>query len=138
MDEHANNNITTAQTEEPLPEESKRQEEAPDKKTSRAGGMSFMDIVGGDILNHDFFRRQIPLLLLIVLYAIIYISNRYDCQQKMIEIDRLKKELTDIRYDALTRSSELTEKSRQSKIEEYFPEGEARLQTSANPPYLIK
>ena len=36
-----------------------------------------------------------------------------------IEIDKLKKELIDIKYDALTRSSELMEKSRQSRIEDY-------------------
>ena len=56
----------------------------------------------------------------------------------MIEIDQLKKELTDIKYDALTRSSELTEKSRQSHIEEYVSKEESALQTSTNPPYLIK
>lgn len=139
MDEYANNNITNTQTEEPLLEEDKKQKEAPNEKTSRSGnGMSFKNIVGGDILTHDFFRRQVLLLLLIVLYAILYISNRYDCQQKMIEIDRLKKELTDVKYNALTRSSELTEKSRQSKIEEYVSKEESQLQTSTNPPYLIK
>lgn len=139
MDEYANNNITNTQTEEPLLEEDKKQEDAPNEKTNRSSnGMSFKNIVGGDILTHDFFRRQVLLLLLIVFYAILYISNRYDCQQKMIEIDRLKKELTDVKYNALTRSSELTEKSRQSKIEEYVSKEESQLQTSTNPPYLIK
>ena len=139
MDEYANNNITNTQTEGPLLEEDKKQEEAPNEKTNRSGnGMSFKNIVGGDILTHDFFRRQVLLLLLVVFYAILYISNRYDCQQKMIEIDRLKKELTDVKYNALTRSSELTEKSRQSKIEEYVSKEESQLQTSTNPPYLIK
>ena len=46
----------------------------------------------------------------------ILYQNRYSCQQEMIEIDKLKKDLTDIKYDALTRSSELMEKSRQSRI----------------------
>ena len=69
---------------------------------------------------------------------IFYIHNRYASQQQQIEIDRLKKELTDIKYDALTRSSELMEKSRQSRIEEYISSKESDLQTSTNPPYLIK
>ena len=56
----------------------------------------------------------------------------------MIEIDRLKKELTDIKYDALTRSSELMERSRQSRIEEYISTRESDLQTATTPPYLIK
>ena len=53
-------------------------------------------------------------------------------------IRKQKKELTDIKYDALTRSSELMEKSRQSRIEEYISSKESDLQTSTNPPYLIK
>lgn len=100
--------------------------------------MSFKSILGGDILANDFFRRQTRLLILIMIFTIIYISNRYSCQQEMIEIDRLKKELIDIKYDALTRSSELTEKTRQSRIEEYISEKESDLKTSTNPPYLIK
>ena len=44
----------------------------------------------------------------------------------------------DIKYDALTRSSELMERSRQSRIEEYISTKESDLQTSTNPPYLIE
>lgn len=108
------------------------------KGSGTGNGMSLKNILGGDILTNDFFRRQIKLLVLLVIFAIIYISNRYSCQQEMIEIDQLKKELIDIKYDALTRSSELTEKSRQSHIEEYVSQEGSALQTSTNPPYLIK
>ena len=111
----------------------KRQEE--DKKKKRT---SLKSILGGDILATDFFRRQTKLLVLIMVFIIFYIHNRYASQQQQIEIDRLKKELTDIKYDALTRSSELMEKSRQSRIEDYISSKESDLQTSTNPPYLIK
>ena len=96
------------------------------------------NILGGEILTHKFFRRQFRLLIELVICTIIYISNRYACQQQLIEIDRLKKELTNMKYNALTRSSELTERSRQSKIEEYVSREKSDLQTSTNPPYLIK
>ena len=96
------------------------------------------NIIGGDILAADFFRRQSKLIVLIMVLVIFYIHNRYAAQQQLIEIDRLKKELIDIKYDALTRSSELLERSRQSKIEEYIATKESDLQTSTNPPYLIK
>ena len=46
--------------------------------------------------------------------------------------------IVDIKYDALTRSSELMEKSRQSRIEEYISTEESHLQTATNRPYLIK
>ncbi len=101
-------------------------------------GTSLKSILGGDILATDFFRRQFKLLVLIIICIIFYIHNRYVIQQQQIEIDLLKKELTDIKYDALTRSSELMERSRQSRIEEYISSKESDLQTSTNPPYLIE
>lgn len=96
------------------------------------------EIIGGDILATNFFRRQTKLLVLIVLLILFYIHNRYACQQQLIELDKLKKELTDTKYDALTRSSELMERSRQSRIEEYISTQQSDLQTSTHPPYLIR
>ncbi len=107
-------------------------------KKSSGNEITFYKIIGGEFLTSNFFRRQVKLLVLLVFLAIIYISNRYSYQREMIEIDRLRKELTDIKYDALTRSSELTEKSRQSHIEEYVSKGTSALQTATTPPYLIK
>ena len=89
-------------------------------------------------MANDFFKRQTSLLILIMVLTILYINNRYECQLELIEIDKLKKELTDIKYDALTRSSELMEKSRQSKIEEYISNEEIHLETATSRPYLIK
>lgn len=114
----------------------KKQEEKNTEKVKKR--TSLKNIIGGDILATDFFRRQAGLLFLIMVLIIIYINNRYECQQQLIEIDNLKKELIDIKYDALTRSSELMERSRQSRIEEYIATKESDLQTSTHPPYLLK
>lgn len=107
-----------------------------EKKTKKR--TAWKEIIGGDILATDFFRRQTKLLVLVMVLVLFYIHNRYACQQQMIEIDRLKKELTDIKYDALTRSSELMERSRQSRIEEYISTKGSDLQTATHPPYLIR
>ncbi len=114
----------------------KKQEEKNTEKVKKR--TSLKNIIGGDILATDFFRRQAGLLFLIMVLIIIYINNRYECQLQLIEIDNLKKELIDIKYDAPTRSSELMERSRQSRIEEYIATKESDLQTSTNPPYLLK
>ena len=98
---------------------------------------SWRSIVGGDILAADFLRRQMRLLVLLMTLILFYIHNRYACQQKMLEMDALKRKLTDMRYDALTRSSELTERSRQSRIELYVTQRQSSLQTATQPPYLI-
>ena len=117
-------------------ETNNKQEEKKTEKVKKHA--SLKNIIGGDILATDFFRRQTKLLVLIMVLIIFYIHNRYAAQQQMIEIDKLKKELIDIKYDALTRSSELMERSRQSRIEEYIATKESDLQTSTNPPYLLK
>ena len=118
--------------------EEKQINEKTEKAKKAKNRTSLKNIIGGDILATDFFRRQTKLLVLIMVLILFYIHNRYACLQQMIEIDKLKKELIDIKYDALTRSSELMEKSRQSRIEEYIATEESDLQTSTNPPYLIK
>lgn len=118
--------------------EEKQINEKTEKAKKAKNRTSLKNIIGGDILATDFFHRQTKLLVLIMVLILFYIHNRYACQQQMIEIDKLKKELIDIKYDALTRSSELMEKSRQSRIEEYIATKESDLQTSTNPPYLIK
>lgn len=119
-----------------MSETNTKQEEKKTEKVKKHA--SLKSIIGGDILATDFFRRQTKLLVLIMLLILFYIHNRYAAQQQMIEIDKLKKELIDIKYDALTRSSELMERSRQSRIEEYIATKESDLQTSTNPPYLLK
>lgn len=97
-------------------------------------------IIGGDFLANEILRRQANLLIMIVIMTIIYIDNRYTSQMEMIRIDKLKKELTEAKYYALAISSELTERSRQSKIEEYINnnEGVVNLETAASPLILIK
>lgn len=104
-----------------------------DKETSK---LTWNSILGGEVLVH-IMRRQANMVILIMLFVILYIDNRYSSQQEMIEIDRLKKELIDIKYDALTISSELTERSRQSRIEEYISAEGNPLETATTPPYLI-
>ncbi|MDY5813783.1 MAG: FtsL-like putative cell division protein [Bacteroides sp.] len=108
------------------------------QESGRKNSATIRSILTGDILVNDFLRRQSKLLIIVLLFIVFHIHSRYTAQQQLIEIDRLKKELIDIKYDALTRSSELMEKSRQSRIEEYVSQEESQLQTSTHPPFLIE
>lgn len=117
------------------PEIMKREESNQKRNTKHT---SWRSIIGGDFLATEFVRRQARLLVLIMVLVLFYISNRYECQQQMIRIEDLKEKLTDIKYDALTRNSELMERSRQSRIEEYVVTQQSDLQTATTPPYLIR
>ncbi len=57
--------------------------------------------------------------------------------QKLKEIDRLQQQLRDIRFEALSISSELTGQSRQSQIEVLIEEQGIELEGAQSPPYEI-
>ena len=104
-----------------MEEELKQNTQQPkDGQSASPKHMSIRSILGGDILANDFFKRQTRLLILIMILTVLYIDNRYSSQQELIEIDKLKKDLIDIKYDALTRSSELMEKSRHHVLKNIF------------------
>lgn len=95
-------------------------------------------ILGGDILTARIIRRQIWLLILIVFFIIIYISNRYSIQKDLIELDQLQKELQDAKYKALSSSSQITEKSRESNVLEMLKNNkDSILHIATQPPYII-
>lgn len=111
--------------------------ERTNKASNQSSYLTWKGIIGGDALLL-FLKRNANLVILIVILIILYIDNRYSSQQELIEIDRLKKELIDVKYDALTVSSELTERSRQSRIEEYISAEGTPLEMATTPPYLIR
>lgn len=100
--------------------------------------LSLRSILGGDILAGAWFRRQFPFIVMIVLFIIIYVSNRYASQQELLEIDALQKQRVDEQYRTLTRSSELMERTRRSYVEEYLKQThDSTLQTATTPPYTL-
>lgn len=100
--------------------------------------LSLRTILGGDLLTTQLIRGQIWLFVLIVSFAIIYVAFRYQCQQDMITIDRLETELKDAKYKALSSSSTLTEKCRESHVLEMLKSNKDSLLHQADqPPYII-
>lgn len=95
-------------------------------------------ILGGDILTAQVIRRQIWLIVLVVFFIIIYISNRYSIQQDMIEIDQLQEELQNAKYKALSNSSQITERSRESNVLKMLQNNkDSVLHIATQPPYII-
>ena len=72
----------------------------------------------------------------VVARVIVYVSNRYSCQQEMIQTKMLTDTLLDRRYKALTRSSQLKEKMRRSVIENSL--ADTTLQTANTPLFRVQ
>lgn len=97
-----------------------------------------MDVLGGEILTRETFKKQWGIIALCAFLTILYITNRYQAQQELIEISALKVELQKKKYYSLTRSGEYTIKSRQSQIEEILKKtADSTLTTPIEPPFII-
>ena len=126
---------------EAVPEESLKAalaKQAIEEEASGSASFTLRKILGGDILTTQIIRKQIWLFVLIVFFVIIYISNRYSIQKDLIELDQLQKELQDTKYKALSTSSQITEKSRESNVLDVLKHSkDSILHIATQPPYII-
>ena len=114
-------------------------ESASEEDPKPSGQLNLRTILGGDLLTTEVVRSQIWLFVLIVAFSIVYVAFRYQCQQDMIAIDKLEQKLTDAKYKALSSSSTLTEKCRESHVLEILKQNQDSLLHQADqPPYIIE
>ncbi len=101
--------------------------------------VNLRSILGGDLLSTELVRSQIWLFLMIVAFATFYVAFRYQCQQDMLTIDRLEGELKNAKFKALSSSSTLTEKCRESHVLDILKQNKDSLLHQADqPPYIIE
>ena len=112
-------------------------EQASEDDDAPVGTLTLRQIVGGDYLL-TLVRNHIWLILLIVVLTTIYVGVRYQCQQDVIEISRLEKDLTDAKYRSMSSSSTLTEMCRQSNVLRVLRENQdTLLQMPDQPPFIV-
>ncbi len=93
--------------------------------------------IDGNMLT-DLLTRQAGMIALVAALVIVYVGNRYAFQQEQVRIQILRAKLNDVKYEALARSSELMEKSRESNIQKFIVEQGSELKASTKPPVVIK
>lgn len=82
-----------------------------------------------------FLRYNWKFLLVLVAYLLIYVSLGYHHRNLLIENDKLNRAVLDRRYKALTRSSELRERTLGSKIEQQLED--STIQSSTDAPFVL-
>lgn len=111
-----------------------REDERPNSATQ-----SLKNILAGDFFTAEGVRKQMWLIMLIVFFVIIYVAMRYNVQQDLIKIDKLKDELVDAKYKALAAQSQLTEKCRESNVLRLMKEGpDSAVHVANQPPFMIR
>lgn len=99
---------------------------------------SIKKLIQGEWISDELFKKNIKVIAISIVLIFFYISNRYTCQDAISQISTLQKELVDIRYEALTLSSDLLGSSRESQVKELVDTKGLGLELLTTPPYLIK
>lgn len=128
----------------PKPERTSELKEAIRKQAiegeaAQSASFTLRRILGGEFLTAHMLRKQTGVILLVSLFTLIYVSNRYSCQKDLLEINELNDKIKDAKYKALATSSELTEMCRESNVLEMLQNNkDSVLHIATQPPYIIK
>ena len=93
--------------------------EPPKKKKKRKQNpvlKGVQSVLDGTILAKENVIQTLPYVFFLAFIAILYIANSYYAEKKIIEIDKIKKDLKELRSESITNKSKLMLCSRQSEV----------------------
>ncbi len=76
----------------------------------------FQSFFGGGILTKKSIIKSIPFYLFLTALAILYIYNNNLAEKKIIKIEKLKKELIELRYEYISSKSNMMDSLKQSLV----------------------
>jgi len=86
------------------------------KKGNNQATRSAQNILGGTFLTRESTAKHLPFLLFLAFIAIIYIGNSYYAEKNIRKIERLQKQLKEMRYEHVTKKSQVSKRSSQSQV----------------------
>lgn len=109
---------------EPEPVEEPEVEVKPKKKRRKANPVmkGLQSVLDGTILARESVLKGIPVVLYATLLIVGYIANTYYAERKIIEIEKIKKEIKELRSENITMKSKLMNYSRQSEVIKHIEE----------------
>jgi len=100
--------------------------------------ISLRDLINGRILTRSLVAKQMPFIVFISFFGFLYIGNHYKTEELMREVTILNKDLKELRYEAITTSSELMYMSKQSEVLKKIKVSGLKLEELTEPPRKLK
>ncbi len=94
-------------------------------------------LVHGQLLTIDFFKRHWWKFLVGVGMIVAYITTKYQCQTRMVTIDKLKTELEIVKNQCITERSRYMGSTRESAMQELVDTLNLNLKKQDQPPFKI-
>jgi len=99
---------------------------------------SFKEWFDGTIITRKSITQQLPFILFISFFGIIYIGNRYHAEKIVRDLDKIQQDVKDLRAESIITASELMMMSKQSEVLKLVKQEEIGLEESVEPPKKIK
>ena len=96
--------------------------------------LSFRDLVDGNVLTRKSVLKQSRFILLLVLIAFISIANRNHAEKTVIQLNRLQRDVKEMRAKSISISSDLVRISRQSEVVRLVNRYNLELEENLEPP----
>lgn len=64
-------------------------EQAIEEEKPQSSNFTLRKILGGDFLSSEMLKKQIWVIILIAMFTLVYVSNRYSCQKDLLRINEL-------------------------------------------------
>ena len=109
----------------------------PKKEKNKKKNRNVLYVLSGGFLKEDFVVKHTRVIILIVILLVFFIGNRYTCLLKLREIDRLQKELQDVKTESIQISGQLTGRNRRSQIEQLVKSKGLEIESAKTPPYIL-
>ena len=116
-------------TPEPLKEEIR-----PVRKTGKMT-KGIHDVIGGDLLSNHAVLRNLPFVIFLALLALLYIGNTYYSEKTFKEIEKIKNELKELRYQSITAKARMLDVGKQTEIAKKVER--LGIKGTTTPPYKI-
>jgi hypothetical protein len=96
------------------------------------------EIIDGTFLVRENMIRQLPYLLFLTFLGVIYIGNRFHAEHMVRQINELKIEVSNLRAEQITTTSELMNISRPSEVAALVESKGLGLKESMEPPKKLR
>ncbi|MFT3740265.1 MAG: FtsL-like putative cell division protein [Breznakibacter sp.] len=100
--------------------------------------ISLREVVSGEVFTKPFVTKKLSYVLFVAFLAFCYIANHYKVESLLTELTLMKKELKELRSEAITTASELMQISKQSQVERRLHEEGIDLEPLSEPPRVLE
>lgn len=96
------------------------------------------DVIAGDVFLKEAVQKQFLYVGLLFLLSLVYVNNRFLYEKELREVEKLRKEVVDLRYRSLTLSKDMKLAGRRTMIIETLDAMGVDLEESAKPIIIIE